>query len=129
MDKLLEQVAQTLKIPTDALQTVINNYPLIRQEYAVYKALDVANDTLWAVVLVNAIVTCLLAIVVIIPTDYRNTPKEEHDSMRKFDHTSRKALFISIATLVISIIIIIGCNIASAFVAPDIHLVKELLNH
>ena len=77
MDKLLEQVAQTLKIPTDALQTVINNYPLIRQEYAVYKALDVANDTLWAVVLVNAIVTCLLAIVVIIPTDYRNTPKKK----------------------------------------------------
>lgn len=40
MDKLFKQVAQTLKIPTDALQTIINNYPQIRQEYATYKALS-----------------------------------------------------------------------------------------
>lgn len=27
MDQLLQQLAQTLKIPTDALQTVLSNYP------------------------------------------------------------------------------------------------------
>lgn len=127
MDKLLEQVAQTLKIPTDALQTVINNYPLIRQEYAIYKALGVVNDTLWAAVLVNAIISGLLAIIIILPPN-EELPEEEYKKLLKFKQTSQKALFISIATLIISIIVISACGIASAFLAPDIHLVKDLLN-
>lgn len=126
MDKLLEQVAQTLKIPADALQTVINNYPLIRQEYAVYKALGVVNDTLWAAVLVNAIISGLLAIIIILPPN-EELPEEEYKKLLKFKQTSQKALAISIATLVISIIVIIACGIASAFAAPDIHLIKDLL--
>lgn len=126
MDKLLEQVAQTLKIPTDALQTVINNYPQIRHEYAIYRALGVVNDTLWAAVLVNAIISSLLAIVIILPPNEK-LPEEEHKKVLKFKQTSQKALLISIATLVISIIVIITCGIASAFAAPDIHLIKDLL--
>ena len=127
MDKLLEQVAQTLKIPTDALQTVINNYPLIRQEYAIYRALGVVNDTLWAAVLVNAIIIGLLAIIITLPPN-EELPEEEYKKVLKFKQTSQKALVIGIATLVISIIVIIACGIASAFLAPDIHLVKDLLN-
>ena len=30
MEQLLQQLAKTLKIPTDALQTVLNNYPKLR---------------------------------------------------------------------------------------------------
>lgn len=127
MDKLLEQVAQTLKIPTDALQTVISNYPQIRHEYAIYRALGVVNDTLWAVVLMNAIISGLLAIIIILPPN-EELPEEEYKKLLKFKQTSQKALFISIAPLVISIIVIIACGIASAFLAPDIHLVKDLLN-
>lgn len=127
MDKLLEQVAQTLKIPTDALQTVINNYPLIRQEYAIYRALSVVNDTLWAAVLVNAIISGLLAIIIILPLN-DELPEEEYKKLLKFKQTSQKALAISIATLIVSIVIIIACGVASAFLAPDIHLVKDLLN-
>ena len=127
MDKLLEQIAQTLKIPTDALQTVINNYPQIRQEYAIYRALGVVNDTLWAVVLVNAIISGLLAIIIILPPN-EELPEEEYKKLLKFKQTNQKALFVSIAPLVISIIVIIACGIASAFLAPDIHLVKDLLN-
>lgn len=127
MDKLLEQVAQTLKIPTDALQTVINNYPLIRQEYAIYRALGVVNDTLWVAVLVNAIISGLLAIIIILPLN-DELPEEEYKKLLKFKQTSQKALAISIATLIVSIVIIIACGVASAFLAPDIHLVKDLLN-
>lgn len=127
MDKLLEQVAQTLKIPTDALQTIINNYPQIRQEYAIYKALDVVNDTLWAAVLVNAIISGLLAIIIILPPN-EELPEEEYKKLLKFKQTSQKALFISIATLIVSIVIIIACSVASAFLAPDIHLIKDLIN-
>lgn len=127
MDKLLEQVAQTLKIPTDALQTVINNYPLIRQEYAIYRALGVVNDTLWVAVLVNAIISGLLAIIIILPLN-DELPEEEYKKLLKFKQTSQKALAISIATLIVSIVIIIACGVASAFLAPDIHLVKDLMN-
>lgn len=122
MDKLLEQVAQTLKIPTDALQTVINNYPQIRQEYAIYKALSSISFTVGFIVLINAIVSCIFAFIVL-GDAYEH---KEHDNDRH--KTNRKTFYISIATLVLGVGIIIACNVTSAFMAPDIHLVKELLN-
>lgn len=122
MDKLLEQVAQTLKIPTDALQTVINNYPLIRQEYAVYKALEVVSFVVGFMVILNTIISCIFAFI-ILGDAYEH---KEHDINRHKVH--RKTFYISIATLIVSIVIIIACGVASAFLAPDIHLIKDLIN-
>ena len=122
MDKLLEQVAQTLKIPTDALQTVINNYPLIRQEYAVYKALEVVSLVIGFMVLLNTIISCIFAFI-ILGDAYEH---KDHDINRHKVH--RKTFYISIATLIVSIVIIIACSVASAFLAPDIHLIKDLIN-
>ncbi len=122
MDKLLEQVAQTLKIPTDALQTVINNYPLIRQEYAVYKALEVMSLVIGFMVILNAIISCIFAFI-ILGDAYEH---KEHDINRHKAH--RKTFYISIATLIASVVVIIACGVASAFAAPDIHLIKDLLN-
>lgn len=122
MDKLLEQVAQTLKIPTDALQTVINNYPLIRQEYAVYKALEVGSFVVGFMVILNAIISCIFAFI-ILGDAYEH---KEHDINRHKAH--RKTFYISIATLIVGIVIIIACGVASAFLAPDIHLIKDLIN-
>lgn len=122
MDKLLEQVAQTLKIPTDALQTVINNYPLIRQEYAVYKALGVVSFVVGFMVILNAITSCIFAFI-ILGDAYEH---KEHDIDRHKTH--RKTFYISVPALIVSIVIIIACGVASAFLAPDIHLVKDLLN-
>lgn len=122
MDKLLEQVAQTLKIPTDALQTVINNYPLIRQEYAVYKALEVVSFVVGFMVILNTITSCIF-VFIILGDAYEH---KEHDINRHKVH--RKTFYISIATLIVSIVIIIACGVASAFLAPDIHLIKDLIN-
>ena len=122
MDKLLEQVAQTLKIPTDALQTVINNYPQIRQEYAIYKALDAIGEVLVFLVALNAIISCIFAFI-ILGDAYEH---KEHDINRHKAH--RKTFYISIATLIVSIVIVIACGVASAFLAPDIHLIKDLMN-
>lgn len=127
MDKLLEQVAQTLKIPTDALQTVINNYPQIRHEYAIYKALDIIGTALVYLALTNAIITVLLAIIIILPPN-KELPEEEYNDVLKFKQTSQKAFYISIATLVIGFIISMACDVTSAFLTPDIHLVKDLIN-
>lgn len=122
MDKLLEQVAQTLKIPTDALQTVINNYPLIRQEYAIYKALEVMSFVIGFIVILNAIISCIFAFI-ILGDAYEH---KEHDINRHKAH--RKTFYISIATLIASVVVIIACGVASAFAAPDIHLIKDLIN-
>lgn len=122
MDKLLEQVAQTLKIPTDALQSVINNYPQIRQEYAVYKALEVVSFVVGFMMILNAIISCIFAFI-ILGDAYEH---KEHDINRHKAH--RKTFYISIATLIVSIAIIIACGVTSAFLAPDIHLIKDLIN-
>lgn len=125
MDKLLEQVAQTLKIPTDALQTVINNYPQIRHEYAIYKALESIGFAVGFVVMMNAIVT-FLGVLIVLADTYERREKEEYD--RDEHKRNRKILYISIVTLVLGVGILIACCIASAFMAPDVHIIKDLLD-
>ena len=44
MNQLLQQLAKTLKIPTDALQSVLNNYPKLRQEYVIYSSLGTVRN-------------------------------------------------------------------------------------
>ena len=124
MDKLLEQVAQTLKIPTDALQTIINNYPQIRHEYAIYKALGYIGFAVGFLVMLNTIVTALAALTVFADIDERQENEEyDHDKHKR----NRKIFYISIVTLVLGIGVIIACCIASAFMAPDVHIIKDLL--
>lgn len=125
MDKLLEQVAQTLKIPTDALQTVINNYPQIRHEYAIYKALHTVSFALGALVLLNTLVTGIFAIIIASDIDKKNNQDGFDNDQHK---RNRKAFYISITTLITGIIIVTVCEVISAFAAPDIHLIKDLMS-
>lgn len=122
MDKLLEQVAQTLKIPTDALQTIINNYPQIRHEYAIYKALSAISGMSTLLVVLNALISGIFAFIILCDT----YDHEEHDNNRYKTH--QKMFYISIATLMSNVITIIACDVTSAFMAPDINLVKDLIN-
>ena len=123
MDKLLEQVAQTLKIPTDALQTIINNYPQIRQEYATYKALSAISGMSTLLVVLNALISGIFAFIIL----FDIYDHKEHDNNRY--KTYRKIFYIGIATLMSNVIVIIACDVTSAFMAPDINLVKDLINH
>ena len=124
MDKLLEQVAQTLKIPTDALQTAINNYPQIRHEYAIYTALGYIGFAVGFLVMLNTIVTVLAALTVFADIHERRENEEyDHDEHKR----NRKIFYISVVTLVLGVGVIIACCVASAFMAPDVHIIKDLL--
>ena len=59
MEQLLQQLAKTLKIPTDALQTILNNYPKLRQEYVIYNSLGTVRNTMLLVIALSVFLAWL----------------------------------------------------------------------
>lgn len=118
MNQLLQQLAQTLKIPTDALQTVINNYPNLRHEYIIY-------HSLYCIRMTTIITICITIGALFITTFIAGFQSETDKSIPK---STIKALKIEAWTLVLSILLTMILSILMGVFAPDITIIKEIIN-
>lgn len=119
MDQLLQQLAQTLKIPTDALQSVVNNYPKLRQEYVIYYSLYCVRAT--------AIFTSFIAICAFLITAYLAACQAETDE--SIPKSTSKALKIETWTFILAILLTTVLSILMGIFAPNITIIKEIINH
>lgn len=113
MEQLLQQLAKTLKIPTDALQTVINNYPKLRQEYVIYNSLGTVRNTMLLVIALSIFLTWLTT---------------DTDNNGNLLDSSLKCLKIEIITFIIATIITVTLTVLMTILAPDIAIIKEIIN-
>jgi hypothetical protein len=118
MDQLLQQLAQTLKIPTDALQTVLNNYPKLRQEYIIY-------HSLYCVRMVTILIVCF-AITALFITGFLAVCQSETE--KSIPKATIKTLKIEAWTLILSILLTTILSILMGIFAPDITIIKEIIN-
>lgn len=118
MDQLLQQLAQTLKIPTDALQTILNNYPKLRQEYVIY-------HSLYCVRMVTILVVCIVTVTLFITGFLALCQIGDKEPLPKPMH---KALKIEAWTFVLAILLTMLLSIFMGIFAPDITIIKEIIN-
>ena len=118
MDQLLQQLAQTLKIPTDALQSILSNYPKLRQEYVIYHSLYCIRA-----VAVLAICSALCALFI---TAYLACCQSETDE--SIPKVTIKALKIESWIFILSILLTTILSILMGVFAPDITIIKEIIN-
>lgn len=119
MDQLLQQLAQTLKIPTNALQTILDNYPKLRQEYIIYHSLYCARAT-------TVLIICFTLVALFITAFLAACQSETDKSIPK---ATIKALKIELWTFVLSILLTTLLSILMGVFAPDIAIIKEIINH
>lgn len=113
MNQLLQQLAQTLKIPTDALQTVLNNYPKLRQEYVIYSSLGTIRNTMLLVIAFSVFLAWLTT--------------DTNDNGDLLD-SSLKMLKIEMLTFLTATVIAVTLSVLMTVLAPDIAIIKEIIN-
>lgn len=114
MNQLLQQLAQTLKIPTDALQTVLNNYPKLRQEYVIYSSLGTVRNTTLLVIAFSVFLAWLTT--------------DTNDNGDLLD-SSLKCLKIELLIFLVATVIAVILSVLMTILAPDIAIIKEIINH
>ena len=114
MEQLLQQLAKTLKIPTDALQTVLNNYPKLRQEYVIYSSLGTVRNTMLLVIAFSVFLAWLTT--------------DTNDNGDLLD-SSLKMLKIEMLTFLTATVIAVILSVLMTVLAPDIAIIKEIINH
>ena len=113
MEQLLQQLAKTLKIPTDALQTVLNNYPKLRQEYVIYSSLGTVRNTMLLVIAFSVFLAWLTT--------------DTDDNGDLLDN-SLKMLKIEMLTFLTATVIAVALSVLMTILAPDIAIIKEIIN-
>lgn len=114
MNQLLQQLAQTLKIPTDVLQTVLNNYPKLRQEYVIYSSLGTVRNTMLLVIAFSVFLVWLTT---------------DTDNNGNLLDSSLNCLKIEIIIFLTATIIAVILTVLMTVLAPDIAIIKEIINH
>lgn len=118
MDQLLQQLAQTLKIPNDALQTILNNYPKLRQEYVIY-------HSLYCIRLVTILIICIVTAALFVTGFLALCQIGDKEPLPK---PMRKALKIETWIFILSILLTMLFSISMGIFAPDITIIKEIIN-
>lgn len=118
MNQLLQQLANTLKVPTDALQTILDNYPKLRQEYMIY-------HSLYCVRMVTILIVCFTITTLFITGFLALCQIGDKEPLPK---PMRKALKIEGWIFVLSILLTTMLSILMGIFAPDIAIIKEIIN-
>lgn len=113
MNQLLQQLAQTLKIPTDALQTVLDNYPKLRQEYVIYSSLGTVRNTMLLVIAFSVFLAWLTT---------------DTDDNGDLPDSSLKCLKIEMIIFLVATVIAVALSVLMTILAPDIAIIKEIIN-
>lgn len=110
MDELLNQLAKTLKIPTDALQQAVNHYPELRQQFVIYKSLTYVENTLDIIGAVAFIVfACAWTL--------------ENDCGIDYKKRRRSSIIVTIVALTIATII----HVVTIMTTSDIQVIMEVI--
>lgn len=113
MDQLLQQLAQTLKIPTNALQTVLDNYPKLRQEYIIYSSLGTVRNTMLIVIGFSIFLAWLTT---------------DTDNNGNLLDSSLKILKIETLIFLTATVIAVTLTVLMTILAPDVAIIKEIIN-
>lgn len=113
MDQLLQQLANTLKVPTDALQTVLDNYPKLRQEYIIYSSLGTVRNTMLIVIGFSIFLAWLTT---------------DTDNNGNLLDSSLKMLKIETLIFLTATVIAVTLTVLMTILAPDVAIIKEIIN-
>lgn len=113
MEQLLQQLAQTLKIPTNALQTVLDNYPKLRQEYIIYSSLGTVRNTMLIVIGFSIFLAWLTT---------------DTDNNGNLLDSSLKILKIETLIFLTATVIAVTLTVLMTILAPDVAIIKEIIN-
>lgn len=119
MDKLFDELAQSLNVSTDLVQQFVGNYPQLRSQWQLYKVFDLWNDFLSF--------TALVVLGVLIYIGFKYHSDLEYDSEDEVTILRKKWLkHLAVSFLVLCLVDYVLLSIQT-YLAPDITMLFEVL--
>lgn len=119
MDKLFDELAQSLNVSTDLVQQFVGNYPQLRSQWQLYKVFDLWNDFLSF--------TALVVLGVLIYIGFKYHSDLECDSEDEVTIIRKKWLkCLGVSFLVLCLVDYVLLSIQT-YLAPDITMLFEVL--
>ena len=123
MNQLLEQLANTIKVPTDVLQSIVNNYPQLRTEYIIHKCLTTIHDAAFGVFFLTLIIAVITGALVYV-ADLEAKNDEDLTDLKMIV----KAFKFEALVLIISFVIGLIAGLLATVLAPDIDIMHAIMN-
>lgn len=121
MDKLFDELANSLNVSTDLVQQFVGNYPQLRSQWQVYKVFDLWNDFLSF--------TAFIVLGVLIYVGFKYHSDLEYESEEEITATRKKWLkYLAVSFLVLCLVDYALLSIQT-YLAPDITMVVEVLKY
>ena len=119
MDKLFDELANSLNLSTDLVQQFVGNYPQLRSQWQLYKVFDLWDDFLSFAVFVMLGVMVYLGVKY--QSDARYSARDETNLCRK---RWLKKLLVSVIVLCVLDYTLLSIQ---TYLAPDITMLFEVL--
>lgn len=119
MDKLFDELANSLNVSTDLVQQFVGNYPQLRSQWQIYKVFDLWNDFLSFAIFMMLGVSVYLGVKY--QSDARYSARDETNLFRK---RWLKKLLVSLVVLCVIDYALLSLQ---TVLAPDITMLFEVL--
>ena len=121
MDKLFDELANSLNVSTDLVQQFVGNYPQLRSQWQVYKVFDLWNDFLSF--------TAFIVLGVLIYVGFKCHSDLEYESEEEITATRKKWLKYLAASFLVLCLVDYALLSIQTYLAPDITMVVEVLKY
>lgn len=121
METLIQELAKTLKIGNDQLQTIIDSYPQLRTQFVWYNSLEIVLKTNLAIMCISVVILTLAGLLWMMEND-------TYDYTEQKDKILKKTLKISGIILVTTIALSLVINILQTIISPDYTILQYLIN-
>ena len=118
MDKLFDELANSLNVSTDLIQQFVGNYPQLRSQWQVYKVFDLWNDFL------SFIAFIVLGVLIYVGFKYHSDL--EYDSEEEITTRKKWLKHLAVSFLILCLVDYTLLSIQT-YLAPDITMLFEVL--
>lgn len=130
MDVLIQEIAKTFNIGNETVQNIINNYPQLRQQIALYNVTTTVQPFALAALFISVVVF-LFASAFYIKAKFDSIDESRYytkDELKLTSELTRKVAKASLVVIITSVIVFIAMTVINSVYAPDVIMLKSIMS-
>lgn len=127
MNELLTEIAKTFNIGNETVQNIIQNYPQLRQQIAVYNITTTTIEAITGVAIFLTLVVSIFAGLHVLNMKYEMIENKDNET-QEATKLAKKIAKVAFIGLVVSILTFIAMDVLQNLYATDVVFLKTMLS-
>lgn len=126
MNELLQEIAKTFNIGNETVQNIIQNYPQLRQQIAVYN-ITKTIEAIAGIAIFWTLVVSIFAGLYVLNMKYEIIQDNDDETQKAFKLT-KKIAKVAFIGLVVSVLTVVAMDVLQNLYATDVVFLKTILS-